>query len=98
MGVKTISSCLGYQQITPNTATSLTVPSVDRAGNKVQPTMAIITPEAQNCRWRDDGTAPTASVGMPIYVGTTFMYDGDLTAIKFINMVSGGKVNVAYYA
>jgi hypothetical protein len=49
-------------------------------------------------RWRDDGTDPTAAVGMPIYVGTSFLYDGDLTRIKFINMVAGGKVNVSYYA
>lgn len=98
MGLKTTTVCLGYQQITPNTATALTVPVTDKNGNKQQPTMAVITPEGQNVRWRDDGTDPTASVGMPIYVGTSFLYDGDLTRIKFINMVAGGKVNVSYYA
>ena len=35
---------------------------------------------------------------MPIYVGTSLLYDGDLTKIRFINTVAGGKVNVSYYA
>jgi hypothetical protein len=98
MSLKTVTSCMGYQQITPNTATALTVPAVAPDGSKQQPTMIVITPEIQNVRWRDDGTDPTSSVGMPIYVGTSFFYDGDLTKIKFINTVAGGKVNVSYYA
>lgn len=98
MGLKTTTLCLGYQQITPNTATGLTVPANAPDGSKQQATFAIITPEGQNVRWRDDGTAPTASVGMPIYVGTSLLYDGNLTNIKFINMVAGGKINVSYYA
>lgn len=98
MGLKTTTFCLGYQQITPNSATALTVPARAPDGSKQQATFAIITPEGQNVRWRDDGTDPTASVGMPIYVGTSLLYDGNLTNIKFINMVAGGKVNVSYYA
>ena len=98
MGLKTTTFCLGYQQITPNTATSLTVPARAPDGSKQQVTFAIITPEGQNVRWRDDGTDPTASVGMPIYVGTSLLYDGNLANLRFINMVAGGKVNVSYYA
>lgn len=98
MGLKTTTICLGYQQITPNSATGLTVPTNAPDGSKQQATFAIITPEGQNVRWRDDGTNPTSSVGMPIYVGTSLLYDGNLANIKFINMVAGGKVNVSYYA
>ena len=98
MGLKTTTICLGYQQITPDTATSLTVPTRAPDGSRQQPTFIVVTPEGQNTRWRDDGTDPTASIGMPIYVGTTLLYDGDLTRIRFINMVAGGKVNVSYYA
>lgn len=98
MGLKTTTVCLGYQQITPDTATGLTVPANTQDGSKQQATFAVITPEIQNVRWRDDGANPTASVGMPIYVGTSFLYDGDLAKIKFINTVAGGKVNVSYYA
>lgn len=98
MGLKTTTVCLGYQQITPDTATGLTVPTLAPDGSRQQPTFIIVTPEGQNVRWRDDGTNPTSSVGMPIYVGTTLLYDGDLTRIRFINMVAGGKVNVSFYA
>ena len=98
MGLKTTTFCLGYQQITPNTATGLTVPANAPDGSKQQATFAIITPEGQNVRWRDDGTDPTASVGMPIFVGTSLLYDGNLTNLRFINMVTGCRVNVSYYA
>ena len=98
MGVKTTTVCLGYQQITPDTATGLTVPVLAPDGSQQEATFVVINPEIQNVRWRDDGTNPTASVGMPIFVGTSFFYDGDLNKIKFINVVAGGKVNVSYYA
>ena len=98
MGLKTTTLCLGYQQITPNTATGLTVPARAPDGSKQQATFAIITPEGQNVRWRDDGTAPTATVGMPLAAGTSLSYDGDLKAIRFIQQAATGYLNVSYYA
>ena len=91
MGLKTTTQCLGYQQITSLSAsTALTVP----AGA----TMALIVAETQVVRWRDDGTAPTASVGMPLAVGTSLSYDGDLKAIRFIQQTASATLNVSYYA
>lgn len=91
MGLKTTTVCLGYQQITSLSAsTALTVPT--------GATMALIIPELQAVRWRDDGTAPTASVGMPLAVGTSLSYDGDLKAIRFIQQAASGYINVCYYA
>ena len=91
MGLKSTTTVLGYQQITSLSAsTALTVP--------VGATMALITPETQAIRWRDDGTAPTASVGMPIAVGAYFTYDGDLKSIRFIEQTASAKINVSYYA
>ena len=55
------------------------------------------TPEGQAVRWRDD-ISPTASVGMPLAVGVTLQYDGDLTKIQFIEQVGGAKLNISYYA
>jgi len=49
-------------------------------------------------RWRDDNVAPTSSVGMPLPVGVTLQYDGDLTMIRFIEQVAGAKLNISYYA
>lgn len=99
MTLKAVTSCLGYQQITSlSAATGLTVPTVDSSGNKQQPTFALIIAETQAVRWRDDGTAPTASVGMPLAVGVPLQYDGDLTKIRFIEQTASAKLNISYYA
>ena len=91
MGLKSTTTCLGYQQITSlSSSTALTVP----AGA----TMALIVPETQNVRWRDDGVAPTASVGMLVPANASMSYDGDLKAIRFIAVASGAVLNVSYYA
>lgn len=81
---------LGYQQITSlSTSTALTVP----AGA----TMALISVEGAAIRYRDDGTAPTASIGMPIAVGQAFQYTGTLSLIRFIQQSSSATINVLYY-
>jgi hypothetical protein len=91
MGLKATTVCLGYQQITSlSSATALTVPT--------GATAALIVASTQNIRWRDDGTNPTASVGMPVLVDTYFTYDGDLSRIRFIEQSSGAVLNVSYYA
>lgn len=97
--IKAITSCLGYQQITSlGTATGLTVPAKDPStGMNVKANFALITAEAQALRWRDDGVDPTTTVGMPLAVGVTLQYDGDLSRIKFIQQTSGGIVNISYY-
>ncbi|UCH46493.1 MAG: hypothetical protein JSU95_10195 [Betaproteobacteria bacterium] len=59
--------------------------------------MAVIVAEGQSVRWRDDGIAPTATVGMPLAVGATLNYDGDLNKIKFIETAASAKINVSYY-
>ena len=91
MGLKSTTVCLGYQQITSlSSAAGLTPPQ--------GATLALIVPESQNVRWRDDGTNPTASVGMPIFVGASLSYDGDFNKIKFIEEAASSKLNVSYYA
>lgn len=88
---KTVFTALGYQQITSlSAATALTVPS--------GAIMAIITCETQAVRWRDDGTNPTATVGMPLAAGGYFIYNGALSAIKFIEQTTSAKLNISYYA
>ncbi|MFO0204070.1 MAG: hypothetical protein ACK528_13175 [Alphaproteobacteria bacterium] len=91
MGLKSTTVCLGYQQITSlSAAAALTVPS--------GATLAIITPETQAVRWRDDGTNPTSAVGMPVPISTVLSYDGDLQRIRFIEQAASAKLNVSYYA
>lgn len=99
VNLKAITTRLGYQQITSlSSASFLTVPTTDVNGLNQRPTIALITPESQAVRWRDDSTAPTTSVGMPLAVGVTLQYDGDLTMIRFIEQVAGAKLNISYYA
>jgi hypothetical protein len=99
VNLKAITTRLGYQQITSmSSSVSLTVPNRDLNGLNQKPVIALITPEGQAVRWRDDGPAPTASIGMPLAVGVTLQYDGDLTQIKFIEQSASAKLNITYYA
>ena len=96
---KTVTSIYGYQQITTmSSAVSLTVPATDVHGLVGSPTLALIRCESQAVRWRDDGIAPTASVGMPLAVGDVLEYDGDLKAIQFIEQTGSAKLNINYYS
>jgi hypothetical protein len=99
INLKAITSCMGYQQITSlSTAQNLTIPETDPStGLRAMPTIALITPETQGVRWRDDGTAPTASIGMPLAAGVTLQYDGDLKKIRFIEQAASAKLNISYY-
>jgi len=81
---------LGYQQITSlGSATGLTIPR--------GATVALIRPESQAVRWEDDGTNPTATVGMPLAVGETLPYTGYLEQIKFIQQTASAILNISYY-
>jgi hypothetical protein len=98
MNIKAVTSCMGYQQITSlSAAANLTVPTQTADGSKQQPTFALIVCEGAPVRWRDDGTAPTSSVGMPLAIGVPLQYDGDLTRIKFIQQSATGIINISYY-
>lgn len=81
---------MGFQQITSlGSAASLTVP----AGA----ILAEIACTGQNVNWRDDGTAPTASIGMPLPTNTLLVYPGNLAAIQLIQTAATATCNVSYY-
>lgn len=99
INLKAITNCAGYQQITSlSAATGLTVPARTPDGLAYKPNFALITAETKGVRWRDDGVAPTASVGMPLAAGVTLQYDGDLSKIKFIEQEASAILNISYYA
>lgn len=84
-------SPLGYQQITGlSTVKSLTVPN--------GAVFAMIRADTQAVRWRDDGTNPTASVGVPLDADDTLHYEGDLAALRFIEQTASAVLDVTYYA
>ena len=82
---------LGYEQITSLTAAAgLTVPT--------GAALAIIRASTAAVRWRDDGVAPTTSVGMPMATtDAPFEYSGNLSAIKFIAETGSPVLDVSYY-
>lgn len=81
---------LGYEQITGLSAAKGLTPV---AGAR----FALIVPESQNVRFRDDGTDPTASVGMQLTAGTYLEYTGNLGRLRFIEEAASAKINVTYY-
>ena len=81
---------LGYQQITAlSSAVGLSPPTKAR--------IALIQASTQGVRWRDDGTAPTGTIGMPLGAGNDFVYTGNLAAIQFIEVAPSAQLNVSYY-
>jgi hypothetical protein len=58
---------------------------------------ALIQAEGADVRWADDGTTPTASLGMIIPNGVVLEYEGDLSKIKLIQAAASAKLNVSYY-
>lgn len=58
---------------------------------------AEIKVSGQAVRWRDDGTDPTTSVGIPQAVNDVVEYTGDLSAIRFIGAVTGAVLDVSFY-
>jgi len=96
--LKEISCIYGYQQITSLSAsTGLTVPVRNELGTIGSPVQAFIKVSGQAVRFRDDGVAPTASVGFPLAVGETLVYDGDLNRIKFIESAASASLDIVYY-
>lgn len=82
----------GYQQLTVSTtAVSLTVP--DGAD------YAQIQCATTNVRWRDDGTAPTSSLGLQLLAGAELLYDANPKKIQFIRSgAADATLDISYYS
>jgi hypothetical protein len=99
INLKAVTTCFGYQQITSlSGAAALTVPQRTPEGMNGKPVFALIVAEGAPVRWRDDGTNPTSSVGMPLAIGVPLQYDGDLNKIRFIQQSASATLNISYYS
>ena len=110
-GVNNIASPVGYQgsalrvvdqpyTLTPRGCGQIT--SLSAAVHLTPPTgaiLAVISVEGQPVRWRDDGTAPTAAVGIltPVVTSAPMTYGGSLSAIQFIQTAASATIDVCYY-
>lgn len=81
----------GYEQITSlSTAAALTVPAGARK--------AIVIAVDQDVRYRDDGTDPTADVGMYMPKAVAVTFDNEqINKLKFIETTTSAELNVVYY-
>lgn len=81
----------GFQNVTGLSAAKNLTPPAGAA-------FAVINAETQGVRWRDDGVAPTATVGMLLNKDVELYYQGDLTKIQFIEVTPSASLNVSYYS
>jgi hypothetical protein len=87
-----LGSC---QLIAPAAATKL---SSCTAGIPKGANLAVIRTETQAIRYRDDGTAPTATIGQPILTADPpFVYLSTLSALQIIQQGASATVNVVFY-
>ncbi len=60
--------------------------------------MAVLQSETANVRYRDDGVAPTASVGEIVVSGQIpMLYTGTLGKLQFIAVTGSPILNVLFY-
>lgn len=89
LGYKKIESLLVPQGID--------APSSRKSSDIKMASLAVITAENGAVRWRDDGVDPTPTQGMPLQAGSTLVYDGNMSRIKFIAQLPSAKLNVTFY-
>lgn len=78
---------IGFERIALPGA--LTVPGQAR--------MMLVQAEGANVRWRDDGTPPTAAIGMLLQDGETISYTADLESFRAVVVAGVASLNVSYY-
>ncbi len=85
---------LGYCQLSVTTAVLVSTCS---GGIPAGATFASITPETGSLRFRDDGTAPSATVGYPLTTGQQLMYSGLLPSLQIVSQSGTAIVNLWFY-
>jgi hypothetical protein len=96
---------LGYAQLTSIDASTLVSSASFGSGANAAvgipagTALLLITPQTQAIRWRDDGGAPTATVGYPLAVGQELRYTArGQSNLRVISQVAGAAINIVAYA
>ncbi len=91
----------GYCQITSlGSAVALVTASCSTGSVPAQAVIAEICVSGAAIRYRDDGTAPTALLGMPVGAGTCYPYavsSGGFGALQLIQQTAGAIVDISFY-
>jgi hypothetical protein len=85
---------LGYCQLSVTTAVLVSTCS---GGIPAGATRALMVTETAAIRWRDDGTAPTTSVGYPLAVAAHQTIMGNLPTLQVIAQTGTATVNFVFY-
>jgi len=84
---------IGYQQLT-----SVQLQQVQHLSPPAGAMRAYVQNNGgSNVRWRDDGTAPTVSIGMRIENGDDHTFTGDLTLPAFKDEGANAVLDISYY-
>jgi hypothetical protein len=85
----------GYGQDATLTTAAEALPSIpDQGSARVRLTIFRCTVAM---RMRDDGTAPTTTVGYPIDANADFFYSGPPESVRLIAQAGSGVLDVLYY-
>lgn len=95
--VSGVRRALGYSQIL-NASLAASVGISIPAAVASQVGFAIIQCQGGTVRWRDDGTAPTATIGMSIASGAELDYAGDFANLRFISSSGTPILDISLYA
>lgn len=83
---------LGYTQVT-NLVAAVGLGAIPAGAETV-----LLQAEAQNVRYRDDATDPTAAIGMILVINTIYEFTvAQLARMKFIEAAASAKLNISFY-
>ena len=86
----------GFEQLAiTSLVTATALASVPANANK-----AIMTVENATLRYRDDGTDPTSTVGLRVFINSTIILNNRDAILNFRAIRTGGsnsEINVSYY-
>ena len=98
MGPRQTYKVCGFEQVSGlSIVKGLTIPNKAPDGTTCKPNAVLLQAGAQIIRWRPDGGTPTASIGMLLPTNQLpYYYDGDLNALRFIEVTASAVLNVTY--
>lgn len=92
---------MGYCQITSlSSAVAIVTASCSTGSVPAQAIEAEICVSGAAIRYRDDGTSPTTSLGIPVGAGVCYPYsvsEGGFGALFMIQQTTGATVDIAFY-